>query len=213
MSSNTNIFGKIAAGLLLTVLGAAANASYLVQVGYADNLRPSPFFPSPWLGDPTVDTFAGAAASIDAGAIRVVNTGSTNIVFDGLTVDSFGDGASFTLWNSFIGSVITAGHSMIFTQTWSYNFDTSDDEGSNPFAIPRVVLAIDGLTHAYLDTAQVLNTDGTDSLAARNLNESYQWREIGTYRGQAAVTEPTPFLLFGVGLVGLGMSRRRKYFN
>lgn len=197
-------------GTALILCGAQANATYMVQVGYADNLRPTPFFPMPWQGDPFVDTFAGNAASIDAAAVRVINTGITTIIFNGLTVDSFGDGASFNLWNGYIGASILAGHSMIFTQTASYNFDSSDDQGSNIFAIPRVRLNIDGISQDFFDTAQVLNTEGTDHLALAGLNESHQWREIGTYGGQAAVPEPATIALFGLGLLGFVATRRRQ---
>jgi len=63
------------------------------------------------------------------------------------------------------------------------------------------------------DTAQVLNTEGTDFLAQHNLNESHQWRDIGTFGGQAGVPEPSTFVIAGFsGLLILGRShvKRRK---
>lgn len=204
---------SLAFGAILAFVAAGASASVItVQVGYADNIRPSPFFPNPWSGGPLVDTFAGGGTSFDAGAIRVINNGLISIVFGGLTVDSFGDGASFTLWNAFIGTGILPGHSMIFTQTFSYNFDSSDDQGSNPLAIPRVVLTIDGITNNFFDTAQVLNTEGTDHLAAAGLNESHQWREIGTTAGQAGepVPEPGTITLLAFGAANLLFWRRTR---
>lgn len=99
----------------------------------------------------------------------------------------------------------------IFTQTTQYNFDSSDDEGGNPFALPQVHVTIDGVTTTFVDTAQVLNTEGTDHLAAAGLNESHQWRPIGTFGGQAA-PEPSTLALGGIG--GFGMivygSRKRR---
>ena len=212
MKRKWRFLASIVFGAVLAFGAACASASVItVQVGYADNIRPSPFFPNPWSGGALVDTFAGGGSSFDAGAVRVINNGAVSIVFGGLTVDSFGDGASFTLWNGYIGSVILPGHSMIFTQTVSYNFDSSDDQGGNPFAIPRLLLTIDGVTGAYFDTAQVLNTEGTDHLAQAGLNESHQWRDIGTFGGQAGdVPEPGTIMLVGLGLAGLLLLRRTR---
>ena len=39
-------------------------------VGYADDLRSSPFFPMPWQGDPNV-IFLGGGSPVDAGAFRL----------------------------------------------------------------------------------------------------------------------------------------------
>lgn len=214
--NSTSIKSTVAKLAMIAVLGVMANvaqaSSYTVQVGYADNLRPSPFFPNPWFGDAGVSTFAGSTSGgIDSAAIRIINTGSSSIVFGGMTVDSFGDGASFTLWNSWIGTTILAGDSMILTQTTQYNFDASDDQGSNPLAIPRVVLNIDGLTGNYFDTAQVLNTEGTDYLAQHGFNESHQWREIGTFGGQSGDVPDSgsTLALLGLGIAGLAGLRRR----
>lgn len=208
---------RLAVGALsmVALFGLAPNvvkASYEVQVGYADDLRPSPFFPLPWQGGAGVSTFAGGqSGGYDAGAIRIINTGATPITFNDMTVDSFGDGASFHIWSGFAGTSIAPGDSMILTQTGSFNFDSSDDEGANPAAIPRVTLTIDGATLSYLDTAQVLNTEGTDFLAQHNLNESHQWRDIGTFGGQAGSVPDagSTAALLGVALAGMATIRNR----
>jgi hypothetical protein len=129
-------------------------------------------------------------------------------------VDGFGDGAVFQIWGSFLGLgySLNPGQSAIFTQTNSYNFDSSDDQGSNPSAIPKVHLLIDGITYDFEDTARVLNTEGTDHLAAAGLNESHQWRDIGTFGGQDA-PEPSAFIalagLGGMGLFGFVWRKRK----
>ncbi len=199
---------------LFGVAAGAAQASYIVQVGYADDIRPSPFFPSPWAGGANVDVFAGGGGSYDAGAIRIINTGGSSITFNAMTVDSFGDGASFTLWGAYSGSSILPGHSMILTQTASYNFDSSDDQGSDilALAIPRVTLTIDGgPAVSYFDTAQVLNTEGSDHLAVANLNESHQWREIGTFGGQSGQVPDggSSVAMLGMAMGGVVWLRRK----
>jgi hypothetical protein len=210
MKTRFFVFLTILCALILTTGANTAFAVIQVQVGYADGLRPSPFFPSPWQGGAGVALFAGGASSAtdyDAGAVRVINNDAVNHTINALTVDSFGDGSSFSIWGGFLGAgfVLLPGQSAIFTQTASYNFDTSDFQGSNPAAIPRVRLTIDGVLTDLLDTAQVLNTEGTDHLAAAGLNESHQWRDIGTFGGQAGVPEPATIviwsLLGGIGLV------------
>jgi hypothetical protein len=200
---------------LAAALAGPARADFKVQVGYADNIRPSPFFPMPWDGGAGVALFAGAGPSYDTGAIRVINTGATNITINDMTSDGYGDGTVFHIWGGFLGAgfVLNPGKSAIFAQTFSYNFDSSDDQGANPFAIPHVKVTIDGTLHDLADTAQVLNTEGTDHLAAAGLNESHQWREIGTFGGQAGTPEPSTFVIAGVsGLFLLGRSwiKRRK---
>jgi hypothetical protein len=202
--------GVCACALLAACLAApaSARADFAVQVGYADDLRPSPFFPIPWAGSPNT-IFIGATPNIDAGAIRIDNTGATPFTITNLVVDSFGDGSSFAIWGGALPLVVNPGQMAIFTQTTQYNFDTSDDQGANPNALPQVHVTIDGKTSNFVDSAQVLNTEGTDHLAAAGLNESHQWRPIGTFGGQAA-PEPSTFALAGFGAFGVSVYGWRK---
>ena len=199
---------------LLSVLALAASAGIShaqveVQVGYADNIRASPFFPMPWFGGPGVDLFSdplGNAESYDAGAVRVINKGMSNVTIEGLVVDSFEDGSSHEIWDSLLPFVLKPGKSAIFTQTVCCDFDSSDFPihglpGSS--AMPVVHLTIDGVTADLVDTAQVLNTEGSDHLAQAGLNESHQWRDIGTFGGQAGVPEPGTLILATIGLLGM----------
>jgi hypothetical protein len=215
MRANCRALFSVACAMAVLSLCSSALAAVEVQVGYADDLRPSPFFPIPWDGGAGVQLFAGGQnAGYDTGAVRVINNGALPVTINDLTVDGFGDGASFHIWSSFLGAgySLNPGQSAIFAQTTSFNFDSSDDEGGNPAAIPKVHLTINGGTIDLSDTAQVLNTEGTDHLAANNLNESHQWRDIGTFGGQAGVPEPSTFIVWSLlasSAVGLGWWRKR----
>jgi hypothetical protein len=118
-----------------------------VQVGYADNIRPSPFFPSPWDGSPGVALFAGnGTGGFDSGAILITNTDVNPITIDNVSVtvpswSAFRPNGSNTQdvltsgdeWNAFAASfplTLTPGQSLILTQNGAINgnnsFDTSD---------------------------------------------------------------------------------------
>jgi hypothetical protein len=112
---------------------AQAAASFDVFTGYADSLRPSGFFPTPWIGDSGVVSNSAAVQPgfFDAGAVRIENTGSSAITVDNLTVTMNGGGGPVY---SFASLAIGAGMNGIFTQTFAYNFDSSDNSpnGSAP---------------------------------------------------------------------------------
>ena len=207
----------ILAGALAVALGIGMGQTaraQIVQVGYADNIRSSPFFPVPWDGDAGVQYFLGGGPSYDAGAVRVINNTASAMVLTSAHIDGFGDGTNYNIWGGLIGGglSISPGMSLILTQTASYNFDSSDNQGSNPAAIPVVHLVIDGTNYDLADTAQVLNTEGTDHLAQAGLNESHQWREIGTFGGQPGVPEPGALAMLGGMLIapaGWLLRRRR----
>jgi hypothetical protein len=71
--------------LVAFLIGGAARASSVeVFVAYADNLRASGFFPTPWLGGTGVVSQTPGGQSLDTGAIRIDNnTGNT------LTISNF----------------------------------------------------------------------------------------------------------------------------
>ncbi|HEX3529965.1 MAG TPA: carboxypeptidase regulatory-like domain-containing protein, partial [Thermoanaerobaculia bacterium] len=155
-------------------------------VGYADDLRPTPIFPTPWQGSPNVLFLGTRGNDFDGGAVRLDNTTDAPIPVDKVSVDlqrrSY-NGPVFDLWPSF---VIPPHSSAILTQTDTENFDTSDFPIYGcEFPIfpgekqtPKIAVTVHGLTTSYLDIAHVLDTGGFDA-NCQLLNESRQWREVG----------------------------------
>ena len=186
LSGSFKIYAAAALAIGGLILPLSANAVQ-VQVGYADNLRPSPFFPNPFAGDPGVTLYAGQNPSvgIDAWAVRVFNDTASNFVINSLTVHMRnGAGTNYDLWSGFLGAgfTLTPGSSAIFTQTAQFNFDSSDGDvliGGNDIANNCSVGAL-SLTAActnnpaqvilngsiLLDTGHVLDTGGFDSVGA-----------------------------------------------
>ena len=178
---------------------ASAATNVNVFVAYADNLRPSGFFPTPWKGAPNT-LFIGNGPSFDAGAIRLDNPTGVPLPVDNVSVDLQRPGPEFKLWGSF---TIPAHGSAILTQTGQYNFDTSDfplascptPAASSDKRIPKVTVTIAGAPTSLLDTGHVLDTGGFDYASCKP-NESLQWRSIGgagigTEGGSIALTPAT----------------------
>jgi hypothetical protein len=114
----------LAVALVLPV--AESHAGTLnVFVGYADNLRASGFFPSPWLGGANVVSQSPAAQTFDSGAIRIDNTGASAVTISNFQVFFPSNNSTFTIWNTL---VIGAGQTGIFAQNNGNDsqFDTSD---------------------------------------------------------------------------------------
>jgi len=124
-------------GGLLIVSPALAADTLTVEVGYADNLRASGFFPSPWIGT----TFNGQAVIsqtnpagiiFDSGAVRIDNTNTTGSIAISNFQVTFNstDGAKTTIaiWGGGTQLTLAAGQSGIFTQfpNSGENFDSSD---------------------------------------------------------------------------------------
>ncbi len=229
------LFAVIGLVALLPLIGRADGIG--VQVGYADDLRPSPFFPSNFCnGGTQFDGSSGATCSqvLDSGAIRIVNnTSQTMNVTDVLvTIGS----ATFDLWNTSGAFTIAAGTDEVLAQTSEFDFDTSDfgnvfAPGNSVQPTIRVTFSLGtgaSQSMTLTDSEQVLNTGGFD-LAAANpcpgasnpnvggaCNESLQWRDIGTSGindpGGTATPEPTSLLLFLTGAGGvLALARRRLF--
>lgn len=117
----------LATASILGLLAVTEVQAATVYVGYADNLRSTTFFPTPWLGDPGVVSDASPAQAFDAGAVRIENTSAAPITISNMAVVmNGGSGPTFTLWGPL---VIPAGGNGIFTQSVAFDFDTSDFGG------------------------------------------------------------------------------------
>jgi len=110
---------------LLVLPSVALADGFTVLVGYADNLRASGFFPTPWLGASNVVSQTPAGEILDTGAIRIDNTGSNPITITNFTV-TLNPGSTPIVFNFWNPLTIGPGQVGIFTQSSSFNFDSSD---------------------------------------------------------------------------------------
>jgi hypothetical protein len=231
------LFGLVCV-VVLSVLVPRASADATVYVGYADALRPSAFFPSPWSGSSGV-TFIGNATGDDAGAIRIDNTGASAITITDISVNLNGT-ALGDIWSTSLPVTLAPGGILIVTQTTSFNFDTSDihqitsntspclglatDPAVCTTTMPKISVTFQGVgTTVFDDTAHVLDTGGFDFINALvcpnplelsgNCNESLQWRTIGTTgigNPGGNTPEPASLLFLGTGILSLcGAVRKR----
>ena len=182
-------------GLAGTITTSAKASAAAVYVGYLDGLRGGTDFPNPYTvggtfttggSTYTISTVLGDVNdAIDAGGIMLLNTGSTNMVINGLDVSNVGSSAGhFAIWGG--SFTLAAGKGAIFTSTSNYNFDTSDyssaalqvgfDPNTNNCSVgaiaatlacissaAKVMFTLDGVNAAFNDTGHVLDTGGYDT--------------------------------------------------
>jgi hypothetical protein len=181
----------VAALAMAAFTPAQAVPSFDTFVGYADSLRPSPFFPDPFDTGTGVHFVGSNPGSLDTGAIRFQNTGASNITINSLTVTlnpGSGSPVLFDLWNGFLGAglVLAPGENAVFASTSNYDFDTSDFGVLGLFApnndncsvgptsltalctnnAPLIDVTVDGTPFSLSDTAHVLDTGGFDFVNA-----------------------------------------------
>jgi hypothetical protein len=191
MNSRTRLLLSGLVGLVLAGPALAAS-SFETFVGYADNLRASPFFPTGLCTANFWNGASGASATcasetMDSGAIMLMNNGTTSLTVTGLTEKNqagIGSGVVYNIWGP-LNFTLVPGQSAVFTQTTSFNFDSSDqpfvssNSPTNNCSVgalasttpclsnaPVVSLIVNGSTVNLLDTGHVLDTGGFDSLAS-----------------------------------------------
>ena len=224
------LFGRLRAGAVsflatFVVLApmAAVAAPFDVYVGYADGLRGTGFFPNPWSGDAGVTFLGVTGPGADAGAILIRNTSGSILTIDsvGVTINYTGNIAP--PWA--LPVTLAAGDSLILTETYHYNFDTSDmsyvtNSGAPATTCfptcPTVTVGWNtSNSQTFLDSSHTLDTLGFDFASVGN--ESFNWRLIGSCSGPgcggvvAAIPEPETYamLLAGLGLLGFAARRRK----
>lgn len=152
----------MAMACLLVLPSVSLADSFTVYVAYADNLRLSGFFPTPWIGAGTVVSQTPPGETLDAGAIRIDNTGATSIMITNFSVAFNGGPASVAIWNPL---TINPGQIGIFTQTASFNFDTSDFGIFGAFPPAALAPSVPGNNEigGCSSTAAILATDPIDA--------------------------------------------------
>lgn len=176
--------------VLSTVSFTADTSGITAYVSYADGLRPGgSAFPFPWNGSPNT-VFVGCQGNceFDGGAVRLDNTTGHTITINSLTVD-IGPNCRFAIWPA--DRQVPDGQTAIYTQTISGadsgcprngSFDTSDAPYitcSPTHLTPHITFTIDGETHSFDDTDQILNTKGIDPPSCGAGNETHPWSRIG----------------------------------
>jgi|SRR5215472_816931 len=124
--------------LLVTFLSPwpAHADTFTVEVGYADNLRASGFFPNPWIGatfngQPVISQTNPMGIVFDSGAVRIDNTGATSIAISNFQVtfnSTDGTKTTIAIWGPGTELTLAPGQTGIFTQfpNSTQNFDSSD---------------------------------------------------------------------------------------
>ena len=173
----------MALGLAL-IPSIAQAGSVTIQVGYADDLRPSPFLPTGLCSGGGFNGSDGqtnatcsaidAGHGFDSGAIRIVNTTGGAVIISDVSVQ-VSTSVTYDLWNVGGNFSIASGSNEVLVQTAGFgqNFDSSDNgtavqPGDGFLPVVTITFSTDGgltfTTQSFTDSGQVLNTGGFDSV-------------------------------------------------
>jgi hypothetical protein len=152
----------VAMACLLALPSVSLADSFTVYVGYADSLRVSGFFPTPWIGAGTVVSQTPPGETLDTGAIRIDNIGATSIMITNFSVAFNGGSTTVAIWSPL---TINPGQTGIFTQTASFNFDSSDFGIFGAFPPAALAPTVPGNNEigGCSSTAAILATDPIDA--------------------------------------------------
>jgi regulation of enolase protein 1 (concanavalin A-like superfamily) len=206
---------------IVEVVQGTANVSTVqepiaVSVAYYDDEHPNAMLPNPWNGSPNVTFWGGTTDGLfDTGAILISNTSKRPVVIGpGLHLNNFANGATYELWDSFIGSGYTLqpGQSLIAAQTAGRNFDTSDTpivnspSQRNSFT-PLIHMTVNGQALVYVDAAQVLTAGGFDPGQSEGVSESAPWQTVGQVNAteQPSGAQPSVGIDTGTGIAAPGV--------
>ncbi|MDE2183210.1 MAG: PEP-CTERM sorting domain-containing protein [Alphaproteobacteria bacterium] len=161
LGASACLFGALA-------VSPAAASGITVDVGYVDNLRSSGFFPTVWLGDSNVVSQTPTGQSLDSGAIRIDNNSGGSITVSNFQVFFPSNSSTYAFWNDL---VIGNGQTGIFTQTGSYNFDTSDFGIFSAYPPSSLYPTVPGnnLIGGCSSTASILSGSGYQSSCAATI--------------------------------------------
>jgi hypothetical protein len=176
------VLGAVALVLFLTTRSYAGSTPINVQVAYADTVHPSPHFftPLPFFGN-SDGGFIGNGGPYDTGALKLSNSTSHDVNISDVWVDV--GGVELHPWDSVVPFAVAAKSFVVMVQTndpcIDSNFNTSD---ANPGAcdapnsiVPVIHVVADGIEYLYFDSAQILNTGGSDFFDCTGLNEGQKW--------------------------------------
>ncbi len=198
---------------ILLALGSPVRADVIVFSGYYD-LSPAasggPALPDPWNGSPNT-TFNGSSADLaavaspdpDISALRILNTGATDVTLSALGLTS--PAMDVLARAGLIGSV-----TLLPGQNYIFAVGDGSDEGLSGRTIS---ITLNGMNFSFVDAATTLAPNGVlfgDNPQLGGGDETQPWTQDADLL-RSAVPEPSSLAMFGLAVAGLiGQWRRRR---